>query len=72
MIASFFAVGDVLATDITPDKNLVDDLGADSLDLIEIVMEVEGEFDIEISDAAAEQVRTVQQAIDLVSRLVGQ
>jgi acyl carrier protein len=56
--------------DIKPESILVDDLGADSLDLIEIVMAAEEEFEQEISDAAADRVRTVQQAFDLIHSLV--
>lgn len=71
VIARFLAVGDQQASDITPEKRLVEDLGADSLDIIEIVMELEDEFEIDIDDADAEKVQTVQEAIDLVTRLVG-
>jgi acyl carrier protein len=47
---------------------IVDDLGADSLDQVEIVMHAEEEFEIEISDEDAEKITTVQQAIDYVVR----
>lgn len=56
--------------EVTPDKSIADDLGADSLDLVEIVMAAEEEFELDISDAEAEPVNTVQQAIDLINRLV--
>jgi acyl carrier protein len=44
----------------------VDDLGADSLDLVELIMSMEEEFDTEISDEAAEKILSVQDAIDFV------
>lgn len=65
VIAEWLGVADFEAT---PEKRLVEDLGADSLDRIEILMELESEFDIEIDDRYAERVTTVQQAIDLVNR----
>lgn len=54
----------------TEDKHLVSDLGADSLDSVEIVMAVEEEFDIEISDAEAEGLQTVGHVVDMVERLI--
>lgn len=50
---------------------LVEDLGADSLDTIELVMAVEDEFGIEISDDEAEACRTVQDSVDLLARKLG-
>ncbi|URJ24908.1 acyl carrier protein [Candidatus Blochmannia ocreatus (nom. nud.)] len=47
--------------------SFVNDLGADSLDTVELVMALEEEFDIEISDEAAEKITTVQAAIDFIS-----
>ena len=47
--------------------NFVDDLGADSLDTVELVMKFEEDFDIEIPDEDAEKIRTVQDAIDYIS-----
>ena len=49
------------------DASFVDDLGADSLDTVELVMALEEEFDTEISDDAAEKITTVQKAIDYVT-----
>jgi acyl carrier protein len=48
------------------DASFVDDLGADSLDTVELVMALEEEFDLEISDDEAEKIQTVQQAIDYI------
>jgi acyl carrier protein len=56
--------------DVTPKAHLADDLGADSLDLIELVMAVEEEFYIEISDEDAENVRTVKDILDYVAAKV--
>jgi len=47
--------------------NFVDDLGADSLDTVELVMKFEEDFDIEIPDEDAEKIRTVQDAIDYIT-----
>lgn len=51
---------------ITPQASFVNDLGADSLDTVELVMALEEEFDIEIPDDAAEKITTVGQAIDYI------
>jgi len=53
--------------DIKNESAFVDDLGADSLDTVELVMALEDEFECEIPDEEAEKIRTVQQAIDYVS-----
>lgn len=52
---------------IRNEHKLVDDLGCDSIDLVELVMSVEDEFGIEISDEDGEKITTVQQAIDYVT-----
>ena len=49
---------------ITRDSNFVNDLGADSLDTVELVMELEEEFEINIPDDAADKIQTVGEAID--------
>ena len=52
--------------EVTPDASFVDDLGADSLDTVELVMALEEEFETEIPDDEAEKITTVQQAIDYI------
>lgn len=52
---------------ITPDASFVDDLGADSLVTVELVMALEEEFDCEIPDEAAEKILTVQDAINFIN-----
>ena len=56
--------------DIANDASFVDDLGADSLDTVELVMALEEEFECEIPDDEAEKITTVQQAIDYVEKNV--
>ena len=53
--------------EVTNEASFVDDLGADSLDTVELVMALEEEFDTEIPDEDAEKITTVQQAIDFVT-----
>lgn len=55
---------------ITPATHLVEDLGCDSLDLVELVMNVEDEFAVEIPDEDAEAIKTVGQAIEYLSARV--
>jgi len=55
---------------VTPEANFANDLNADSLDTVELVMALEEEFDIEIPDEAAEQIATVQAAVDYISQKV--
>ena len=52
--------------EIVPEASFVDDLGADSLDLVELIMSMEEEFDIEISDEDAEKLVTFQDVIDYI------
>lgn len=54
--------------EIKLESSFVDDLGADSLDTVELVMALEEEFECEIPDEEAEKITTVQQAIDYVSK----
>jgi acyl carrier protein len=61
---------EVLAVDadkVTPGASFADDLDADSLDLVELVMRLEEEFDISVDESELEGVETVQQALDLVT-----
>ena len=53
---------------VTPESKFIDDLGADSLDTVELVMAFEEKFGIEIPDDAAETIQTVQNAIDYIQR----
>ncbi len=52
--------------EVVPEANFVDDLGADSLDLVELIMAMEEAFDMEISDEEAEKLQTVQDAINYI------
>lgn len=52
--------------EITMDSSFIDDLGADSLDIVELIMALETEFDIEISDEDAEKVATVGDVVDYI------
>jgi acyl carrier protein len=64
-------VAEQLAVDrekIQPGTSFVNDLGADSLDTVELVMELEDEFDIDIPDDAAEKIQTVGQAIEFIEK----
>ncbi len=54
---------------VVPAASFVDDLGADSLDLVELIMAMEEEFDTEIPDEDAEKIATVQAAIDYIKKL---
>ena len=52
--------------DVTPAAKFIEDLGADSLDTVELVMALEEEFETEIPDEEAEKITTVQQAVDYI------
>ena len=56
--------------EITPDTKCIDDLGADSLDVYQIIMGVEEELDIEINEEDAEKIQTVQDALDMINNQV--
>ena len=56
--------------DLKPENSFTDDLGADSLDALEIVMHLEAEFDIKISDAEAEEILTIGDAVKRVQKLI--
>ncbi|MDR2899206.1 MAG: acyl carrier protein [Clostridiales bacterium] len=55
--------------DITLETSFTDDLGADSLDLFQVISELEEEFDIEFSNEEAEGIKTVQDAVDYIRRV---
>ena len=57
---------DVPEEDVVPEASFVDDLGADSLDQVELIMAIEEEFDLSIPDEDAEKIATVQDAIDYI------
>ena len=59
-----------LIEEIRPDSTFVDDLGADSLDVFQIIMGIEEEFDIEIDNEEAEKITTVQDAVDQIKKAV--
>lgn len=64
---------EVLSVDekeITPDTTFVEDLGADSLDIFQIIMGIEEEFDIEISHESAEKINTVKDAVDCIKAVL--
>lgn len=54
---------------ITPQAHVVDDLGADSLDVVELIMALEEAFDLEIPDEEAEKIRTVQDIYDYIEKI---
>ena len=62
---------DVEEDQVTPEKNFVDDLGADSLDIVELIMGIEEEFDIEIPDEDAEKLTSVGEAMNYTLAKIG-
>ncbi len=62
---------DIEADKVTEEASFIDDLGADSLDTVELVMAFEEEFGCEIPDDAAENIVTVKDAVDFISKAVG-
>ncbi|MCR4748452.1 MAG: acyl carrier protein [Lachnospiraceae bacterium] len=68
-------IAEVLSVDpeeITPETTFTDDLGADSLDVFQIIMGIEEEFDIEIPPEKAENITTVEEAVELIKSAIGQ
>ena len=66
-------IADVLIVpkdDITPESTFVVDLGADSLDIFQIIMGIEEDFDIEIDNEEAEKITTVQDAVEQIKKAV--
>ena len=62
---------DVEEDDISPESTFIDDLGADSLGLVELVLAFEEAFEIDIPDEDTEQIRTVQDAVDYIEKHIG-
>ncbi|EGO65153.1 acyl carrier protein [Acetonema longum] len=54
--------------DVSMDSTFIDDLGADSLDIVELIMAFEEEFNIEIPDEAAEKIKTVKDAVEYIDK----
>ena len=66
-------IAEVLNVDpeeITPESTFMDDLGADSLDVYQIIMGIEEEFDIEVAPEKAEKITTVEEAVDMIKSTV--
>ena len=61
---------DLAEADVVPKASFADDLGADSLDLVELIMAMEEKFDISIPDEDAEKISTVQDAIDYIRNAI--
>jgi acyl carrier protein len=62
---------DVKAEKVTEEASFIEDLGADSLDTVELVMALEEKFDIEIPDEDAEKIKTVRDAVEYIDKAVG-
>ena len=62
---------DVTEDEVTSQASFVDDLGADSLDTVEMIMAFEEEFGIEIPDEDAEKIKTVQDAVEYINKKAG-
>ena len=74
-MATFDKVRDIVvdqlgveADEVNIDSTFIDDLGADSLDIVELIMAFEEEFNTEIPDEVAEKIRTVKDAVDLLDK----
>ncbi|MGD9034444.1 MAG: acyl carrier protein [Desulfobacteraceae bacterium] len=61
----------VSAEDVVPEASFVDDLGADSLDQVELIMAMEEEFDVSIPDEDAEKIATVKDALEYIKKASG-
>ena len=77
-MATFDKVRDIVveqlgveADDVTIESTFIDDLGADSLDIVELIMAFEEEFSIEIPDEAAEKIKTVQDVVNYIDQTQG-
>ena len=60
---------DVEENKVTVDAQFIDDLGADSLDTVELIMEIEEQFEIDIPDEDAEKIQSVKDALDYIKRI---
>lgn len=58
--------------EVTPDASFIDDLNADSLDLVELIMALEEEFGVKISDEEADRIKTVKDAMDYLHEHAGE
>jgi acyl carrier protein len=58
--------------EVTPEASFLEDLGADSLDVVELIMQMEEEFGLQIPDEDAEKIKTVQDAIDYIKKKTNQ
>ena len=74
-MATFDKVKDIVveqlgveADEVTLDSTFIDDLGADSLDIVELIMAFEEEFGVEIPDEAAEKIKTVQDVVNYIDQ----
>ncbi len=63
---------DVTPEQVTPDARFQEDLGADSLDVVELIMKIEEKFGIEVPDTDAEKIRTVQDAVKYIENKLKQ
>ncbi|WP_425519750.1 acyl carrier protein [Tissierella simiarum] len=63
---------DIDEEDITLDTSFKDDLSADSLDLVELIMALEDEFDLEVEDDEVESIKTVGDAVDYIKNILGE
>lgn len=71
LVAIIAEILNVDTAEITPDTTFVDDLGADSLDIFQIIMGIEEAFDIEISNEDAEQIVSVGDAVEQIKKAIG-
>ena len=74
-MATFDKVRDIVveqlgseADEVTLESTFIDDLGADSLDIVELIMAFEAEFNVEIPDEAAEKIKTVQDVVNYIDQ----
>lgn len=58
--------------EITLESSFIDDLGADSIDMVELVMAMESEFDLEIAEKDAENIQTVGDAVEYIKKFIGE